>query len=122
MDVLGEVTPVGRCEARDLAPSAAAHGPEHTPPTQPCAPSLARLLHPHPTESGEVAQRQEGPRLFFLWVEEKRNMVSILCFKSKICHQSTDLRHTPWCLHPSQNECGNSSSMTSSGEMLSCGF
>lgn len=26
-------------------------------------------------------------------MEEKRNLVSILCFKSKICHKSTNLKH-----------------------------
>lgn len=92
------------------------------PPIQPRAPSRACLLHPRPTDSQEVAPRQEGPRLFFLWVEEKRNRVSTLCFESKICHESTNLRHTPWCLHPSQDECRNPSSVTSTGETLSCGF
>lgn len=115
MDVLGAVTPVGRGEAGDLAPSAHATA-------QPRAPGLARLPHPRLTGSGEVAQRREGPRLFFLWVEEKRNMGSIVCFKSQTCCRATNLRGTPWGLHPAQDECSNTSSMTSAGETLSCGF
>ena len=65
---------------------------------QPCAVPAARPgssgpspKRPQTDSPEERAQHSQG--LFSLLVEEKRNLVSILCFKSKICHKSTSLKH-----------------------------
>lgn len=77
MAVLGEVTPVGRCEAGDLAPSAAVLGPEHTPPTHP-APCPQLGLPPASPPHGEPRGGPEAGRAAFVFPlggrEEKRGL------------------------------------------------
>lgn len=100
-----EVTPGGPCEARDWLPlplhmALGTHRPPvlcPRPGLQPSSPPQRAL------RCSPEGRRAQQPRcLFFLLVEEKRNLVSILCFKSKICHKFANLKHTPWPLCPLQ--------------------
>lgn len=52
----------------------------------------------------------------FLTVEEKKNPASVSCCKSKTCHKSINLKHTPW-FHRR-----NPSSMTPQEEPFLVGF
>lgn len=67
---------------------------------------------------GPGAGRAQHSCLFFLLVEEKRNLVSILCFKSKISPQTYNPRAGRWAL-TLPGGAGNPSSVTSAGDALS---
>lgn len=72
---------------------------------QPGAVPAARPASSSPTPKRPQTDRpeeraQQSRCLFSLLVQEKRNLVSILCVKSKICRKSTILNHSGPCILP----------------------